>query len=105
MHPLLAVVSLWAEDVAATAHFYSDVIGLKLLIHILIWEALIWSSSKADRFHCSIRFQLAFRSLRLQLTILMRQWNNCVLSRSIFGTRWIMFYDPAGNLIVIAQLK
>ena len=33
MLPKLAVVSLWAEDVAATAHFYRDVIGLKLLMH------------------------------------------------------------------------
>ena len=33
MPPKLAVVSLWAEDVAATAHFYRDVIGLKLLMH------------------------------------------------------------------------
>ncbi len=33
MFPKLAVVSLWAEDVAATAHFYRDVIGLRLLRH------------------------------------------------------------------------
>jgi catechol 2,3-dioxygenase-like lactoylglutathione lyase family enzyme len=33
MQPNLAVVSLWAEDVAATAHFYRDVIGLHLLKH------------------------------------------------------------------------
>ena len=29
----LAVISLWAEDVPAAAHFYRDVIGLKLLPH------------------------------------------------------------------------
>jgi catechol 2,3-dioxygenase-like lactoylglutathione lyase family enzyme len=33
MSPKLAVVSLWAEDVAATTHFYHDVIGLRLLMH------------------------------------------------------------------------
>ena len=33
MNPKLAVVSLWAEDVATTTHFYHDVIGLKLLMH------------------------------------------------------------------------
>jgi catechol 2,3-dioxygenase-like lactoylglutathione lyase family enzyme len=33
MNPKLSVVTLWAEDVAATAHFYRDVIGLKLLMH------------------------------------------------------------------------
>ena len=33
MHISLAVISLWAEDVAATAHFYRDVIGLKLVSH------------------------------------------------------------------------
>jgi catechol 2,3-dioxygenase-like lactoylglutathione lyase family enzyme len=33
MPPKLAVVSLWAEDVATTTHFYRDVIGLKLLMH------------------------------------------------------------------------
>jgi catechol 2,3-dioxygenase-like lactoylglutathione lyase family enzyme len=31
--PKLAVIGLWAEEVAATAHFYRDVIGLKLLMH------------------------------------------------------------------------
>ena len=31
MQPKLAVVSLWAEDVPAVAHFYRDVIGLRLL--------------------------------------------------------------------------
>ena len=29
----IAVVSLWAEDVPAAAHFYRDVIGLRLLAH------------------------------------------------------------------------
>jgi catechol 2,3-dioxygenase-like lactoylglutathione lyase family enzyme len=33
MNPKPAVVSLWTEDVEATAHFYRDVIGLKLLMH------------------------------------------------------------------------
>ena len=31
MEARLAVVSLWAEDVPATAHFYRDVLGLRLL--------------------------------------------------------------------------
>lgn len=29
----VAVISLWAEDVPTTAHFYRDVIGLHLLPH------------------------------------------------------------------------
>ena len=29
----IAVVSLWAEDVPRTVHFYRDVIGLKLMPH------------------------------------------------------------------------
>ena len=33
MDARLAVVTLWAEDVAAAAHFYRDVIGLRLLPH------------------------------------------------------------------------
>jgi len=33
MNISLAVISLWAEDVAATAHFYRDIIGLKLVSH------------------------------------------------------------------------
>ena len=36
-HPIkpihLAVVTLWAEDVPTTAHFYRDVIGLDLMPH------------------------------------------------------------------------
>jgi hypothetical protein len=31
--PRVAVISLWAEDVPILAHFYRDVIGLKLLPH------------------------------------------------------------------------
>ncbi len=33
MNATLAVVTLWAEDVAQTAHFYRDVIGLRMLPH------------------------------------------------------------------------
>lgn len=33
MNIRIAVVSLWAEDVPAAAHFYRDVVGLKLLPH------------------------------------------------------------------------
>ena len=29
----LAVVSLWAEDLPALAHFYRDVVGLPLVAH------------------------------------------------------------------------
>lgn len=29
----VAVISLWAEDVLRTAHFYRDIIGLNLLSH------------------------------------------------------------------------
>jgi hypothetical protein len=50
----IAVVSLWADDIPATAHFYRDVIGLKLLPHhgdrpTSILTAAISSSCRENR--------------------------------------------------------
>ncbi len=33
MNIKIAVVSVWAEDVSSTAHFYRDVVGLQLAAH------------------------------------------------------------------------
>jgi catechol 2,3-dioxygenase-like lactoylglutathione lyase family enzyme len=33
MNSRLAVISLWAEDVPRTAHFYRDILGLTLVPH------------------------------------------------------------------------
>jgi catechol-2,3-dioxygenase len=42
----IAVVSLWAENVPATTHFYRDVIGLSIMPpHAVIVRILTWTAA------------------------------------------------------------
>ena len=111
-----AVVTLWAEDVAENAHFYRDVLGLKLLSHlgsrphfevngvyltILKGIPMPARNSNPDRFPL---FALAVVDLdemveRLQKHKIALPWG----IESDADGRWVMFRDPAGNLIELAQ--
>lgn len=109
----VAVISIWAEDVAETAHFYRDVLGLELLHH-----------SHAGRPHFKVggamltilkgkpqpaenpqppRFPLfAFRVSDLDLAVARLESHGVDLPWGVevgTGSRWVMFHDPAGNLI------
>ncbi len=107
----LAVISLWAENVVATAHFYRDVIGLRLLPH------------HGDRPHFDLggtyltilkgtpnpaptRFPIAaFAVDDLDAAIDRLRAHRVELPWGIeedAGSRWVMLYDPAGNLIELA---
>ncbi len=118
MSPKLAVVTLWAEDVAATTHFYRDVIGLKLLMHdqhrphfdlngaylvILKGRAVLPLDSVPARFPI-----IAFAVDDLDATIDHLRFHHVDLPWGIeedADSRWVMFYDPAGNLIELAYFK
>ena len=121
MSPKLYVISLWAKDVALTAHFYRDVIGLRLLPQEV---------SHHDRPHFDLggayltilegqpvppgdpipaRFPIiAFVVDDLDAAVERLRLHRVELPWGIeedADSRWIMFYDPAGNLIELARLK
>jgi catechol 2,3-dioxygenase-like lactoylglutathione lyase family enzyme len=118
MFPKLAVVSLWAENVVATTHFYRDVIGLKLLMHDRhrphfdlggAYLVVLQGRSLPPLDPVPARFPIVafavddldaavdhLRALQIDLP-----WG----IEEDSDSRWVMFYDPAGNLIELAQFK
>ena len=114
MNPKLFVVTLWAEDVALTAHFYSDAIGLALAphhdrphfdlggVHLTILKGKSTVAS-ASYFPC-----LAFSVDDLDAAIQLLQSYQLELPFGVEENnenRWVMIYDPAGNLIELAEFK
>jgi catechol 2,3-dioxygenase-like lactoylglutathione lyase family enzyme len=109
----VAVISLWAEDVLVTTHFYKDVLGLELFPHhhagqphfrvggtfltILKGKPLPAQDSETPRFPL-----LAFRVYDLDVAVERLTAHGVELPWGVEGTgdtRWVMFQDPAGNLI------
>jgi catechol 2,3-dioxygenase-like lactoylglutathione lyase family enzyme len=114
----IAVVSLWAEDVPAAAHFYRDVIGLPLLPHF-----------ESDRPHfdlggtiltiicgrpalppgSELRFPVVAFSIpdldagmeKLRTHAVNLPWG----VESNASSRWVLFRDPQGNLIELVEFK
>ncbi len=118
MNPKLAVVSLWAEDVSATAHFYRDVIGLKLLMHDRhrphfdlgsAYLVILQGRSLPPLDLVPARFPIvAFAVDDLNAAIDRLRLDHVDLPWGIeedADSRWVMFHDPAGNLIELAQFK
>ena len=113
-----ATVSLWAEDVAATAHFYRDVIGLKLLMHDRhrphfdlggAFLVILQGRSLPPLDPVPARFPIvAFAVDDLGIAVERLRAHHVHLQWGIeedADSRWAMFYDPAGNLIELAQFK
>jgi len=116
MNPRLAVVSLWAEDVTATAHFYRDVLGLNLMSHhggrphfdldgiyltILRGKPSPVQDADPQRFPI---IALAVDDLNAALAPL--HVHHVDLPWGIERdehARWVMFHDPAGNLIELVE--
>ena len=107
------VICVWAEDVLKTAHFYKDVLELELLSHhnfgrphfkvgdayltILKGKPQPAVDSEPDRFPL-----FAFRVDDLDNAVERLQAHGVDLPWGIEGhevSRWVMFHDPAGNLI------
>ena len=112
----MAVVSLWAEDVPAAVHFYQDIIGLRLLPHDHkqpyfdvdgIYLTILKGRPVPARDAAPARFPLialavddldaAEKNLRLHGVKL--PWG----IEADANSRWVMFHDPAGNLVELVQ--
>ncbi len=118
MTPKLAVVSLWAEDVAATTHFYRDVIGLKLLMHDQhrphfdlggIYLVILHGRPIPPLDPVPARFPIvAFAVDDLDTTVARLRIQHIDLPWGVeedADSRWVMLRDPAGNLIELAYFK
>lgn len=117
MKAKLNVVSLWAEDIPETAHFYRDVIGLRLMPHhgdrphfdlggiylvLVKGKPVVRSEDSPDHFPV-----LAFSVEELENAMERLRTHGVNLPWGIeegHGTRWVKFYDPAGNLIELVEL-
>ena len=112
----LIVVSLWAMDIPKIMHFYRDVLGLDLLphhgkqpvfsvgegIHMMIRAGKPLPAEDAAPFPV-----VAFQVANLDQAIEHLQAHGVQMAGEIVtnpSARYIMFSDPAGNLIEIAEL-
>ena len=111
----LAIVSIMAENVHETVHFYRDVLGLNLLPHhghrlafdvgenvLVVIEGV--PGKEKDK---STRFpDLTFAVEDIELALKHLEAHNVETLRGIEtrgDTRWVLFRDPARNLVELAQ--
>jgi catechol 2,3-dioxygenase-like lactoylglutathione lyase family enzyme len=117
----IAVVGLWAEDIATAAHFYKDVVGLQLLPHLSQYDKhkrphfdlsgtlLVILKGKpvpAQDAEPSPFPLMAFAVDDLDPAIERLRAHHVELPWGIeenADARWVMFHDPAGNLIELVQ--
>ena len=119
MNPQVSVVSLWAEDVPAAVHFYRDVIGLRLLPHHQTGQphfdvdgtylTVLQGQPRPPRNPTPAHFPLiAFAVEDLDSAVDRLRAHHVELPWGIDEdprSRWVMFYDPAGNLIELVEFK
>ena len=111
-----AVIAVWAQDVTESAHFYRDVLGLEMLpahdarphfkvdgIYFLILQGrpIQAEEMEPERFPL---FALSVDDLdemvrRLAAHGVETPWG----VEQNASERWVMFRDPAGNLIELVQ--
>jgi catechol 2,3-dioxygenase-like lactoylglutathione lyase family enzyme len=113
----VAVFSLWAEDVPAAVHFYRDVVGLDLLphhghrpafdlgngSHLIIVKGQPVPARNSESPHFPL---IAFAVEELDRAVEHLVAHGVELPWGIQtgqDTRWVVFADPAGNLIEFAQ--
>jgi catechol-2,3-dioxygenase len=118
MNARLAIVSLWSDDVVKTALFYRDVIGLSPSHHhsdgthfdlggfflvILRGHPDKPLETNSERFP-----RLAFSVNNLEAAISELKAHQIELPWGIEhneNSRWVMFFDPGGNLIELVQFE
>ena len=110
----LSVVSLRAEDIPTTAHWYRDVIGLQLMPHHGPWPAFALGNGVhlvivqgATSEIQSPRFPIiAFTVPDLDAAVDNLHAHGVETPWGIEANpsaRWVMCYDPAGNLIELVE--
>lgn len=113
----LVVVSLRAEDLPATVHFYQEILGLVLRPDHGHWPTfdlvggahlvIVKGQPPVDRVPEGARFPvLAFAVQDLDKAVEHLVHHAVDLPWGMEtgpGTRWVMFPDPAGNLVEFAQ--
>jgi catechol 2,3-dioxygenase-like lactoylglutathione lyase family enzyme len=113
----VAVFSLWAEDVPTAAHFYRDVVGLPLFPHaghLLAFDlgdgchlAIIKGQPVPARNSEPAHFPLiAFEVEDLKGAIEHLEAHGVELPWGVESgenASWVIFRDPAGNLIEFVQ--
>jgi catechol-2,3-dioxygenase len=116
MNTRIAVIALWAEDVPTCAHFYRDVLELPLIDQhtqrphfdlggstLVILQGKPSTARATDPTRFPI-FALAVDDLqhlveRLKAHSVTLPWGIEKSSEA----RWVMFHDPAGNLIELVE--
>jgi catechol 2,3-dioxygenase-like lactoylglutathione lyase family enzyme len=118
MDPKLAVIALWAEDVAEAAHFYRDVIGLRPMPHHGEWPhfnlggiflTILQGRPSPAEDALPSRFPILALSVgNLQDAIALLDANAVEMPWGIkenANSRWVLFHDPAGNLIELVEFN
>ena len=118
MSTKLAVVSIWAEEVAAMVHFYRDIVGLHLLEHQGgrphfdlngVYLTILKGRPMPAENAVPARFPLiAFAVVDLDAAVARLQAHNVELPWGIEkdgASSWVMFHDPAGNLIELVRFQ
>ena len=113
----LAVVTLWGEDIQRMSDFYQNVLGLPLALvdlgrphfdfgggylTILPGQPHRLQESNQSRFPV-----VAFAVEDLHEVIFQLKSHNVEMPWGVeedSDSRWIMFYDPGGNLIEVAMM-
>jgi catechol 2,3-dioxygenase-like lactoylglutathione lyase family enzyme len=116
--PRFAVVALWANDVPRTAHFYRDVIGLNLIPHHGerphfdvggTYLTILRGRPHPAEDAVPARFPVVtFRVPHLERAIARLEAAGVPLPWGIegeAGSRWVMFHDPAGNLVELVEVN
>ena len=115
----VAVISLWAEDVPAAAHFYRDVVGLRLLpshahhderphfdldgTYLTILQGKPVPAQDAEPPNFPL---VAFGVDDLAAAVERLHAHGVKLPRGVeegVESRWVVFQDPAGNLIEMVE--
>jgi len=112
----LVVVSLWAEDVPSTVAFYRDVLGLRLVGHTgghhhfdLGGTYLVVLQGRPNPPGDPVPERFPIFALQvddLDAAIEQLYKHQVELPWGVEGgsnTRYVMFYDPAGNLIELVE--
>ena len=112
----LAVVTLWVEDINSTSDFYCNVLGLPLLMmdrgrpHFDLGGAyLVILPGRPHKLEDSMQTRfpvLAFAVNDLDAVVHQLKSQGVKMPWGIeedSDSRWVMFSDPGGNLLEIAQ--